>query len=68
MGGGVYRAELGDEVRGVFGGVDREGAGDDEKGLSEFADGELFARALGRSQWVARGLGWRDERVASILL
>ena len=36
-------AELGDEVGGVFCGVNGEGAGDDEEGLREFADGELFA-------------------------
>ena len=39
-------AELGDEVGRVFGGVDGEGAGNDEEGLGEFADGELFAGAL----------------------
>ena len=35
-------AELGDEVGGVFCCVDGEGAGDDEEGLGEFANGELF--------------------------
>lgn len=39
-------AELGDEVGGIFCCVDGEGAGDDEEGLGEFADGELFAGAL----------------------
>jgi len=55
LGGGVVGADLGDEVGGVFGGVDGEGAGDDEEGLREFADGELFAGALGlgiRFGWV----------------
>lgn len=46
LGGGVHGAELGDEVRGVFCGVYGEGARDYEEGLGEFADGELFARAL----------------------
>jgi len=46
LGGGVVGAELGDKVGGVFGGVDGEGAGDDEEGLGEFANGELFTRAL----------------------
>ena len=61
-------AELGDEVGGVFGGVDGEGAGDDEEGLGEFADGELFAGALSRWEvrsdctWGVRGLrGRRGE-------
>lgn len=40
-------AELGDKVGGVFGGVDGEGARDDEEGLGELADCELFAGALG---------------------
>lgn len=39
-------AQARDEVGGVFGGVEGEGAGDDEQGLGEFADGELFAGAL----------------------
>jgi len=37
---------LGDELDGVFGGVDGEGFGDDEEGGGEFAYGELFAGAL----------------------
>ena len=53
-------AELGDEVGGVFGGVDSEGAGDDEEGLGEFADGKLFAGALCCERldfiWKSRGL------------
>ncbi len=40
----MVRAELSDEIGRVFGGVDGEGAGDNEEGLGEFADGELFAR------------------------
>ena len=39
-------AELSDQFRRVFGRVDGEGFWDDEEGLSEFADGELFSGAL----------------------
>ena len=46
LGEGMAGAELGDELGGVDGGVDGEGFGDDEERLGEFADGELFARAL----------------------
>lgn len=40
---GVARAELGDEVGGVFGGVDGEGGRDCEEGGGEGCDGELFS-------------------------
>ena len=43
LGGGVHRAEFGNEVGGVFGGIDGEGTGDDKQGLGEFTNGELFA-------------------------
>ena len=44
-------AELGDEVGGVLGSVDGKGAGDDEEGLRELADGELFAGADGDGEF-----------------
>ena len=40
---GVARAQLCDEVRRVFGGVDGEGGGDCEEGGSEGCDGELLS-------------------------
>ena len=42
----VTRAELGDQLGGVLGGVDGECLWDNEQGGGEFADRELFARAL----------------------
>lgn len=42
----VADTQLGDEFRGVLGGVDGEGLGDDEQGLGEFTDGELLSGAL----------------------
>ena len=43
LGGGVHRAEFGNEVGGIFGGIYGEGPGNDKQGLGEFANGELFA-------------------------
>ena len=43
LGGGMHRAEFGNEVGRIFGGIDGEGTGDDKQGLGEFANGELFA-------------------------
>lgn len=40
---GVARAQLGDEVGGVFGGVYCEGGGNCEEGGGEGCDGELFS-------------------------
>lgn len=40
---GVARAQLCDEVRGVFGGVDGEGGGDCKEGRGEGCDGELLS-------------------------
>lgn len=46
LGHGVTGSQLGDQFGGVFGCVDGQCLGDDEKGLREFANGELFAGAL----------------------
>ena len=43
LGEGVAGAQLGDEVGGVFGGVDGEGGGDCEEGRGEGCDGELLS-------------------------
>lgn len=46
LGDGVSLAELRDEFGGVLRGVDGKGLGDDQKGLSEFANCQLLTRAL----------------------
>ena len=56
---------MGDEVGGVFGGVDGEGARDDEERLGEFADGELFPGPDGHGEFLQVDVQGRFHRAAA---
>ena len=43
----VVGAELGHQVGSILGGIDRQGLGDDQQGLGEVSDGQLFSTGQG---------------------
>jgi hypothetical protein len=52
LGSSVKGSQFRDQLSRVFGGIYREGFGDDIKSLTEFGDGDLFLGVIGATEGV----------------